>query len=191
MEMVDREADCSDSLEGFVICHSIAGGTGSGMGSYLLEVKYLLEFECELDNSLYQALSDRYGAKLLQTYSIFPNQSDSSGMFSIFFHHLHSQELKDVVVQPYNSLLTLKRLSMHADCVIVLDNAALNRVALDHLNTTTPDFSHTNSLVSKIMAASTTTLRHPGYMNNDLVGLIAVRLNHAIYYQRVINTRSH
>jgi len=38
MEMVDREADGSDSLEGFVICHSIAGGTGSGMGSYMLEV---------------------------------------------------------------------------------------------------------------------------------------------------------
>jgi tubulin gamma len=36
--MVDREADGSDSLEGFVICHSIAGGTGSGMGSYMLEV---------------------------------------------------------------------------------------------------------------------------------------------------------
>jgi tubulin gamma len=37
MEMIDREADGSDSLEGFVLCHSIAGGTGSGMGSYLLE----------------------------------------------------------------------------------------------------------------------------------------------------------
>ncbi|CAL9756241.1 unnamed protein product [Musa acuminata subsp. burmannicoides] len=37
MDMVDREADGSDSLEGFVLCHSIAGGTGSGMGSYLLE----------------------------------------------------------------------------------------------------------------------------------------------------------
>ena len=24
-------------LKGFVMCHSIAGGTGSGMGSYLLE----------------------------------------------------------------------------------------------------------------------------------------------------------
>ena len=36
MEMLDREADGSDSLEGFVLCHSIAGGTGSGMGSYLL-----------------------------------------------------------------------------------------------------------------------------------------------------------
>lgn len=140
MEMIDREVDGSDSLAGFVICHSIAGGTGSGMGSYLLE-----------------ALSDRYGKKLLQTYSVFPNQSESS----------------DVVVQPYNSLLTLKRLTNHADCVVVLDNAALNRIAMDHLHVASPDFSHTNSLVSKVMAASTTTLRYPGYMNNDLVGLIA------------------
>jgi len=30
MDMIDREADGSDSLEGFVLCHSIAGGTGSG-----------------------------------------------------------------------------------------------------------------------------------------------------------------
>ncbi|XP_042435986.1 tubulin beta chain-like [Zingiber officinale] len=30
MDMVDREADGSDSLEGFVLCHSISGGTGSG-----------------------------------------------------------------------------------------------------------------------------------------------------------------
>jgi len=35
--MIDREADGSDSLEGFQLCHSIAGGTGSGFGSYLLE----------------------------------------------------------------------------------------------------------------------------------------------------------
>lgn len=97
------------------------------------------------------------GKKLLQTYSVFPNQSESS----------------DVVVQPYNSLLTLKRLTNHADCVVVLDNAALNRIAMDHLHVASPDFSHTNSLVSKVMAASTTTLRYPGYMNNDLVGLIA------------------
>jgi len=37
IDMIDREADGSDSLEGFVLSHSIAGGTGSGMGSYLLE----------------------------------------------------------------------------------------------------------------------------------------------------------
>ena len=35
--MIDREADGSDSLEGFMLLHSIAGGTGSGLGSFLLE----------------------------------------------------------------------------------------------------------------------------------------------------------
>ena len=140
MDMIDREADGSDSLEGFVLCHSIAGGTGSGMGSYLLE-----------------ALSERYSKKLIQTYSVFPNQLETS----------------DVVVQPYNSLLTLKRLTLNADCVVVLDNTALNRIAVDRLHIANPTFAQVNSLVSTVMAASTTTLRYPGYMNNDLVGLVA------------------
>jgi len=51
LEMIDREADGSDSLEGFVMAHSIAGGTGSGMGSYLLE-----------------KLNDHFPKKLVQTY---------------------------------------------------------------------------------------------------------------------------
>lgn len=36
-DIIDREADGSDSLEGFVLCHSIAGGTGSGKGSFIIE----------------------------------------------------------------------------------------------------------------------------------------------------------
>lgn len=102
MEMIDREADGSDSLEvlgdpslcevsrltvnhakGFVLCHSMAGGTGSGMGSYLLE-----------------RLNDHYPKKLIQTYTVFPDQT--------------------VVVQPYNSILTLKRLVHNADSVVCL-----------------------------------------------------------------------
>jgi tubulin gamma len=51
-----------------MVMHSIAGGTGSGMGSFLLE-----------------RLNDKFPKKLLQTYSVFPNQVDG-----------------DVVVQPYN-----------------------------------------------------------------------------------------
>eukprot|EP01027_Heterolobosea_sp_BB2_P013002 GEZU01018794.1.p1 GENE.GEZU01018794.1~~GEZU01018794.1.p1 ORF type:complete len:401 (+),score=46.47 GEZU01018794.1:39-1205(+) len=140
MDMIDREADGSDSLEGFVLLHSIAGGTGSGMGSYLLE-----------------KLNDRFPKKLIQTYSVFPNQLETS----------------DVVVQPYNSILTLKRLTLNADCVVVLDNTALNRIAVDRLHISNPTFAQTNSLVSTVMAASTTTLRYPGYMNNDLIGLVA------------------
>lgn len=38
-----------------MLCHSIAGGTGSGMGSYMLE-----------------ALNDRFPKKLVQTYRYTP-----------------------------------------------------------------------------------------------------------------------
>jgi len=77
------------------------------------------------------------------------------------------------VVQPYNSILTLKRLTLNADAVVVLDNTALNRIAVDRLKLQNPTVSQLNSLVSTVMAASTTTLRYPGYMNNDLIGLVA------------------
>ena len=112
--MIDREADGSDSLEGFMLLHSIAGGTGSGCGSFLLE-----------------RLNDRYPKKLLQTYSVFP-VNDNGG---------------EVVVQPYNSLLTLKRLSEKADCVVVIDNTALNRIVVDTAHVQSPSFAQTNQLV--------------------------------------------
>lgn len=120
-----------------MLLHSIAGGTGSGVGSFLLE-----------------RLNDRFPKKLIQTYSVFPEQSD-------------------VVVQPYNSLLTLKRLTQNADSVVVLDNAALTRIAADRLHVQNPSFDQTNQLVATVMSASTNTLRYPGYMHNDLVGIVA------------------
>ena len=46
--------------------------------------------------------------------------------------------------------------------VVVLDNTALNRIAVECLHISTPSFVHTNSLVSSVMAASTATLRYPG-----------------------------
>ncbi|KRX08223.1 Tubulin/FtsZ, GTPase domain [Pseudocohnilembus persalinus] len=136
IDMIDREADGSDSLEGFVMTHSIAGGTGSGLGSFLLE-----------------KLNDRFPKKIIQTYSVF-----QSG---------------DVVVSPYNSILSLKRLTLNADAVVVLDNDALERIATDRLKIQKPSVQDVNALISTVMAASTTTLRYPGYMNNDLVGLLA------------------
>lgn len=101
-DIIDREADGSDSLEGFILTHSIAGGTGSGMGSYILE-----------------RLADRYPKKLVQTYSVFPNQESNSANSDIMM--TNNVGVSDVVVQPYNSLLTLKRLTKSADCVVVLE----------------------------------------------------------------------
>src|ERR1700761_3582066 len=138
-DMIDREADGSDSLEGFMLLHSIAGGTGSGLGSYLLE-----------------RMNDRFPKKIIQTYSVFPDTATG-----------------DVVVNPYNSLLTMRRLTQNADCVVVLDNGALSSIASERLHVQEPSFQQTNQLVSTVMSASTTTLRYPGYMHNDLVSILA------------------
>eukprot|EP01128_Nolandella_sp_AFSM9_P002022 TRINITY_DN12414_c0_g1_i1.p1 TRINITY_DN12414_c0_g1~~TRINITY_DN12414_c0_g1_i1.p1 ORF type:complete len:487 (-),score=112.82 TRINITY_DN12414_c0_g1_i1:77-1537(-) len=137
-DVLSREAENSDSLEGFVLAHSIAGGTGSGLGSSLLE-----------------KLNDRFPRKFIQTYSVFP------------------QKNSDVVVMPYNSILTLKRLILHADSTVVLDNVSMQQIASRALNNKNPSISVINSLISTVMAASTATLRYPGYMNNDLVGLMS------------------
>lgn len=78
-----------------------------------------------------ERLNDKFPKKLIQTYSVFPNAQEG-----------------DVVVQPYNSMLTLKRLTNHADSVVVLDNGALARISADRLHVQTPTFDQTNQLVS-------------------------------------------
>lgn len=95
--------------------HSIAGGTGSGLGSFLLE-----------------RLNDRFPKKIIQTYSVFPDTTNAG----------------DVVVHPYNSILSMRRLTQNADSVVVLDNGALSRIAADRLHVEKPSFQQTNQLVS-------------------------------------------
>lgn len=68
-----------------MLLHSIAGGTGSGLGSYILE-----------------RMNDRFPKKLIQTYSVFPD----------------TQGGDNVVVNPYNSLLAMRRLTQNADSVV-------------------------------------------------------------------------
>ena len=70
-----------------MLLHSIAGGTGSGLGSYILE-----------------RMNDRFPKKLIQTYSVFPDTQGGG----------------DVVVNPYNSLLAMRRLTQNADAVVSL-----------------------------------------------------------------------
>lgn len=67
-----------------MLLHSIAGGTGSGLGSFILE-----------------RMNDRFPKKLIQTYSVFPDTGD-------------------VVVNPYNSLLAMRRLTQNADSVVCI-----------------------------------------------------------------------
>lgn len=140
LDILDREAEFSENLDGFILCHSIAGGTGSGMGSYVLE-----------------KIKEHYPKKVLKTYSVFPNQT----------------EMSDVVVQPYNSILTLERLIEHPDAVTVLDNTQLDRLAVEKMHVDKPTFAQINSMVSRIMSAATSTMRFPTSTHTRLSTIIS------------------
>lgn len=144
IELIDRECDKCENLSNFQLIHSVAGGTGSGVGSLLLEL-----------------LSDRYGTKkLIHTSSIFPSNEKTS----------------DVVVQPYNTVLTLKRLIEYSDSSLVFDNDCLNTIenslfGVSQLlgnstlnNNSNNAFEGANKLISYVMASMSNPVRFPSYM---------------------------
>ncbi|EJW05217.1 hypothetical protein EDEG_00682 [Edhazardia aedis USNM 41457] len=139
LDIVQREAECSDNMESFMFMHSIAGGTGSGLGSNLLE-----------------NIRELYPKKIIQSYSIFPN----------------NKEISDVVVQPYNSMLTLQRLALYSDTVIVIDNGALTRI--NSKKTDFNNFTMINDLISTVISTSTSTLRFPTHYLSDIRSINAI-----------------
>ncbi|QPG73739.1 hypothetical protein FOA43_001052 [Brettanomyces nanus] len=136
MDMINREIDSCDNFEGFQLVHSVAGGTGSGFGSLLLE-----------------ELSDRFSKKLVQTYSVFG--------------------ASEVVVEPYNTVLTLKRLIQNSDANIIVDNSSLTNIVSKNLRVLSPSYSDTNSLISKVMCGATSSIRFPLSMCSSLTSILS------------------
>lgn len=80
-----------------------------------------------------RSLRFSYPKALLQTYSVFADPKQAS----------------DVIVVPYNSVLTLKWLMEFPDLVVFVDNAALYRVAIESMRVPAPSFDLINSMVSQ------------------------------------------
>uniref|UniRef100_A0A0C9RAR9 Tubulin beta chain n=1 Tax=Fopius arisanus TaxID=64838 RepID=A0A0C9RAR9_9HYME len=56
LELIRREAETCDMIQGFQVVHSLGGGTGSGMGALLLE-----------------NIRGEYGDRIVSTYSVLPS----------------------------------------------------------------------------------------------------------------------
>lgn len=151
LNIIDKEADKCDNLSQFQLFHSVAGGTGLGCGSKILEV-----------------LQDRYTSKkIITTNSIFPSNEKTS----------------DVVVQPYNSLLTLKRLIEFSNATFVFHNDALNTIENTVFNqsgslqdpriSNTTSFQGTNKLIAFVSASVSNPMRFPGYMYSSIESVVS------------------
>ncbi len=91
LERTRKLAEGCDSMEGFILTHSMGGGTGSGLGARVIK-----ELRAEFHD------------RMIHTYSVFPSKSVS-----------------DVIVEPYNSTLSMSYLIEESDMNVVIDNEAL------------------------------------------------------------------
>lgn len=106
--------------------HSLGGGTGSGMGTLILE-----------------KLRDEYPDRIMSTFSVVP-----------------SPKVSDTVVEPYNAMLSLNKLTEMTDHTVCIDNEALYDICSRILQIQDPVYSDLNKLVSTTMSGVTTCLRY-------------------------------
>ncbi|KAI9506693.1 Tubulin beta chain (Beta tubulin) [Coemansia spiralis] len=76
LDVVRRETEACDMLSGFQVCHSIAGGTGSGLGSLIL-----------------QKLREEYPDRMISTFTVMPSATTSDTVVEPYnsvltIHHL-------------------------------------------------------------------------------------------------------
>jgi tubulin beta len=102
-------------------------------------------------SSLWENLFNEYTSTVHMTYSIYP-----------------SPKVSDVVVEPYNCVLTQNHLIEHIHQVVCLDNEALYNIAYDTLEIPSPAYDDLNRLCSLVMCGITSSLRFPGQLNIDL-----------------------
>jgi tubulin beta len=96
-------------------------------------------------------LRTEYPGRILSTYSVFP-----------------SPRMSDIVVEPYNCMLSMHQLIEKADQVFWFDNEALYGLCTKSLKMAAPTYADVNHLVSLFMSGVTCSLRYPGQRNADL-----------------------
>lgn len=76
--------------------------------------------------------------------------------------------MSDVVVEPYNTILSLRHLVEYSDATYCIDNEALFNICFNILGEQTPLYSDLNHLISITMSGITTCFRFPAELNSDL-----------------------
>jgi len=100
---------------------------------------------------LIKQLGQEYPDRHFMTYSVYP-----------------SPVVSDVVVEPYNALLTQQKLVENVNQVVCLDNAGLYDLSVRVLQIPMPTYENLNQLISYITTGVTSSLRFPGQLNSGL-----------------------
>ncbi|XP_021104426.1 tubulin delta chain isoform X5 [Heterocephalus glaber] len=113
MNLIQKEVEKCDSLNGFFIIMSIAGGTGSGLGAFLT-----------------QHLHDHYSNALKMNQIIWPYGTG------------------EVIVQNYNSILTLSHLYRSSDALLIHENDTIHKICAKLMNIKQISFGDINQVLA-------------------------------------------
>ncbi|KAH9109441.1 hypothetical protein LEN26_012856 [Aphanomyces euteiches] len=117
-DIVRKEVEKCDYFKGFVALQSLAGGTGSGLGSFVCDV-----------------LREHYPSSYLLNTVVWPYRSG------------------EVIVQNYNTLLTMACLSESSDGIMILENDLADQICRRLLAISKPSFDAMNQVLANHMAA--------------------------------------
>ncbi|XP_003795643.1 tubulin delta chain isoform X1 [Otolemur garnettii] len=113
LDLIQKEVEKCDSLSGFFIIMSMAGGTGSGIGAFVT-----------------QNLQDQYSNSLKMNQIIWPYRTG------------------EVIVQNYNSILTLSHLYRSSDALLVHENDAVHKICAKLMKIRQISFSDMNQVLA-------------------------------------------
>jgi tubulin epsilon len=119
-EALRQQVELCDSLQSVFLIHSLGGGTGSGLGTWILSM-----------------LSDELPDVYRFATAVVP-----------------SPEGDDVITSPYNTVLSLHQLSLHADAILPAENHALlnicKKMKLEESKNSKP-FDSMNNIVARLL----------------------------------------
>ncbi|XP_008840883.1 tubulin delta chain [Nannospalax galili] len=113
MNLIQKEVEKCDSLSGFFVIMSMAGGTGSGLGAFIT-----------------QKLQDQYSNSLKMNQIIWPYGTG------------------EVIVQNYNSILTLSHLYRSSDAFLIHENDVVHKICAKRMNIKQISFSNINQVLA-------------------------------------------
>ncbi|XP_038548540.1 tubulin delta chain [Micropterus salmoides] len=149
-ELVRREAERCDRLAGLMAMMSVAGGTGSGVGTYVT-----------------QCLRDVYPKSFILNHLTWPYGTG------------------EVIVQNYNSVLTLAHLYQLSDAILVHENDTVHRVCSQLLNIKHISFGDVNRVIAhqlgSVLQPALTADSHGVYSRNPLGELASALACHPEY----------
>lgn len=176
LDRIRKLADNCTGLQGFLVFNAVGGGTGSGLGSLLLE-----------------RLSVDYGKKSKLGFTVYPSpqvgwvqgrgevemvgggRALPQRLSAHSLHHsperlipLSTPQVSTAVVEPYNSVLSTHSLLEHTDVAVMLDNEAVYDICRRSLDIERPTYTNLNRLIAQVISSLTASLRFDGALNVDI-----------------------